>query len=299
MPQYALIAEHVTNVNPDLLVRDDSCEVCYGVLRCSERNVIERVSRRAPQAPRTTGDNLAFGAADRSGCRGPSGSQRSRATEQDCSANVPNGYSVSRHRRGFGGRQSLTNRPRYSRHGCGDRIRLRFWRIVFTSSADFPKTAGRQTDLNSRTFTPRGFFPSSGAAANWINTAGKEGKNHRHLIRKQLHRLLSRLDSLGLQSRRQRKQLSRRRLCRICHRRQVIATHERLPSRARPNPRLMLNRSVLRTCVELYRIQYNRSTCLGEVRRADSRATQPFKGRNCVVSGLHKLHRVQETANRP
>ena len=100
------------------------------------------------------------------------------------SANVPNGYSVSRHRRGFGGRQSLTNRPRYSRLGCGDRIRLRFWRIVFTSSADFPKTAGRQTDLNSRTFTPRGFFPSSGAAANWINTAGKEGKNHMHLIRK-------------------------------------------------------------------------------------------------------------------
>ena len=180
MPQYALIAEHVRNVNPDLLVRDDSCEVCYGVLRCSERNV----SRRAPQAPRTTGDNLAFGEADRSGCRGPSGSQRSRATEQDCSANVPNGYSVSRHRRGFGGRQSLTNRPRYSRLGCGDRIRLRFWRIVFTSSADFPKTAGRQTDLNSRTFIPRGFFPSSGAAANWINTAGKEGKNHMHLIRK-------------------------------------------------------------------------------------------------------------------
>ncbi|MFL6551843.1 MAG: hypothetical protein ACJ8LV_00575 [Chthoniobacterales bacterium] len=35
MPQYALIAEHVTNVNPDLLVRDDNCEVCtvrYGAV---------------------------------------------------------------------------------------------------------------------------------------------------------------------------------------------------------------------------------------------------------------------------
>ena len=172
MPQYALIAEHVRNVNPDLLVRDDSCEVCYGVLRCSERNV----SRRAPQAPRTTGNNLAFGEADRSGCRGASGSQRSRATEQDCSANVPNGYSVSRHRRGFGGRQSLTNRPRYSRLGCGDRIRLRFWRIVFTSSADFPKTAGRQTDLKAEHLSREGSSPLPEPQRTGSTQRGKKGR---------------------------------------------------------------------------------------------------------------------------
>ena len=60
MPQHALIAEHVTNVNPDLLVRDDNCEVCtvrYGAVNAM---LSSEFLVRVPQAPETTGDDHAF-----------------------------------------------------------------------------------------------------------------------------------------------------------------------------------------------------------------------------------------------
>ena len=42
-PQYGLIAEDVAAVNPDLIVRDKDGEPLLRALRCSQRDVAQRV----------------------------------------------------------------------------------------------------------------------------------------------------------------------------------------------------------------------------------------------------------------
>jgi hypothetical protein len=52
IPQFALVAEQVEKVNPDLVARDDQGEALHRLLRGSERNVAKRVPQIAIIAAR-------------------------------------------------------------------------------------------------------------------------------------------------------------------------------------------------------------------------------------------------------